>query len=318
MKSLISFLKENVTSISLMDFLFERRTINFGTANPNYNQCIILAGGAASGKGFIQHKINLEGKVLDVDELKSQYKKLVSKGIIDDKEYDLANPEDCNELHQKIKGKGWEAKMKHHLFDTGKHKIKQNGQENRQPNVIFDMVSKKISDIEEVLGYVVPMGYTVTIVWVVTNRDTASMNNELRGIGDIKKRRSVPDKILRAGHQGAYDTMVSILQNKYENLNQFIDFFWIGFGTGFARKLSDKYESSPVEKIKKVDNKWQFDKSMVDDYLKEEQPLNKEFCKACNEGDWAKAAKAGGQNNDDYLKKKWDIFTSKYPEAKDI
>ena len=42
------------------------------------------------------------------------------------------------------------------------------------------------------------------------------------------------------------------------------------------------------------------------------------YLKACNEGDWAKAAKAGGQNNDDYLKKKWDIFTSKYPEAKDI
>lgn len=316
MKSLISFLKENVNGVSLIDFLFERRTINFGTANPNYNQCVILAGGAASGKGFIQHKINLQGKVLDVDELKSQYKKMVSKGIIDDKEYDLANKEDCNELHQKIKGKGWDDKRKHHLFDTDKHK--QEGSEKRLPNVIFDMVSKDVKDIEEVLGYVVPMGYTVTIVWVVTNTDTAAMNNELRGIGSIKKRRSVPDEVLRKGHAGAYKTMTDFLSNKYENLNQFIDFFWIGFGTGFGRKMEEKYEKSPVEKIKKVDGKWQFDKNMVDDFMKEQQPFNDEFCKACNEGDWDKAAKAGGQKNDEYLKKKWEVFSDKYPEAKEI
>lgn len=75
MKSLISFLSENINVTPLINFLFERRTINFGAANPNYNQCVILAGGAASGKGFIQNKINLVGKVFDVDELKTTYKK---------------------------------------------------------------------------------------------------------------------------------------------------------------------------------------------------------------------------------------------------
>lgn len=239
---------------------------------------------------------------------------MVNAGTIVDKEYDLADPDDCNELHQKLKGNEWDKKRKAYQFDQDAHK--HTGSEKHLPNIIFDMVSKDIEDVEEVLKYVVPMGYIVTIVWVVTNEDTAAMNNKLRGIGSIKKRRSVPDHILRGGHAGAYKTMTDLLANKYENISEFIDFFWIGFGTGFGRKLEDKYESSPVEKIKKINGKWQFDKNMVDSYLEQEQPFNVEFCKACNKGDWAAASKLGGQPNDEYLKKKWEIFSSKYPEVK--
>ena len=71
---------------SLLKFILEKQSINFGSARSNYGQCIILAGGPGSGKGFIKdNKILATFKSVDVDDLKKQYIKLQKAGKIDEK-----------------------------------------------------------------------------------------------------------------------------------------------------------------------------------------------------------------------------------------
>lgn len=262
---------------SLIDFVCERQIINFNSANPNYNQCVILAGGAASGKGFIQHKIDITGKVFDVDELKKKYQKLVKAGIFkDDYEYDLTNPEDTAKLHQKIKQLGWKNKERDNFW---KSKDSNNGDKRHSsglmPNIIFDMVSKDINDIEEIVTQAKANGYTVTLVWVVCNKETAKVSNIIRGIGERGKTRSVPDSVLLEGHKDAYNTITNLLNNKYDYINEFIDVAWIGFSCGYGRHLEAKYKNNPVIKIKKDKNdKFIFNQSEVDEFLKEQQPID--------------------------------------------
>ena len=38
----------------IRNFILEKKAVNFGSAKSNYGQCVILAGGPGSGKGFIK------------------------------------------------------------------------------------------------------------------------------------------------------------------------------------------------------------------------------------------------------------------------
>lgn len=284
MLSLFKFVKENI-NLNLTDFIFERRIINFGGANPNYNQCVILAGGAASGKGTIQGKIDLNAKVLDVDELKQMYRELAKNKKIDDKEaedWDFADSKHTAQAHSKVKDKKWKLKQRLYLKFGNSHKKAKD----HLPNLIFDMVCGDIEDVKETTEYAKEMGYTVTLVWVVTNKDTAIVNNATRGIDKRDKRRKVPDSILEKGHKNAYKTMVDLFSNKYPEISKMIDFAWIGWGTGIGHKMEKKYIDSPVDKIKKNNKgEWQFNKSEVDEFLSKEQPINWDFLDKMKNGD---------------------------------
>lgn len=263
MKSFSNYIS-NKCHLSLLDFLVENRVVNFGSANPNYNQCVILAGGAASGKGTIQQKIDITGKVFDVDELKKQYLKMRHK-FNDDKDYDMADPDDTAKIHEIVKQYGWKDKTRSSYMQHQEN-VK-NDKDLRLGNVIYDIVCDDIKDLEQIAYLAKNIGYNVTIVWVVTNTDVAKINNACRGIGDKKKRRRVPDAILEKGHKGAHKTMSDFFNNKYEYLNDYVDAAWVGFGSGIARIQPKKYIDSPVRKIKKSnDGYWNFDQSMVDDY----------------------------------------------------
>ena len=49
-----------------------------GKAYPKYGHIVLMAGGAGSGKGFIlSNLVGLEGKVFDVDELKTWHQGLL-------------------------------------------------------------------------------------------------------------------------------------------------------------------------------------------------------------------------------------------------
>ena len=254
---------------SLLDYILENRRVYFGIHNPNYNQCVILAGGAASGKGNIQKLIDITGKVFDVDELKKKYIKLAKADILPDTyDYDLAKPEDCARLHQIIKDKGWKGKERSNFF-------KGNSNPEHLGNVIFDMVSDNYEDIEDVVCQAKGSGYTVTIVWVVTPIGVAITNNAIRGIGDKSKRRSVPDYVLKSGHAGAYSTICDILNNKYKVINEFIDNVWIGFGNGWGYVEDPIAASSPVIRIKKDnDNNFIFNQEQIDSYLNTMPQIN--------------------------------------------
>ena len=88
----------------LKQFIFENTVVNFGKNTSNYGECIILAGGGGSGKGFIKNKINANFKSYDVDDLKLKYQKLLKQGKLQDKlkDFDFSNPDDVTELHMRV------------------------------------------------------------------------------------------------------------------------------------------------------------------------------------------------------------------------
>lgn len=96
--------------MTLADYIIlEDRVVKFGKqVGPHYGQCVVLAGGAGSGKGYItKHYFGTEFKIFDVDELKKMYMKMQAKSLIDDKkEYDLKNTDDVSSLHYKVRDCG--------------------------------------------------------------------------------------------------------------------------------------------------------------------------------------------------------------------
>ena len=253
---------------SLLKFILEKQSINFGSARSNYGQCIILAGGPGSGKGFIKdNKILATFKSVDVDDLKKQYIKMQKAGKIDDKyNYDLSKSEDTEKLHSKVKEHNW--KKKHRTNFWGQR----NENNSNLPNILWDMVSDDPEDVLDVIKYAKPVGYNITLVWVCCNMETAKEGNQHR-------ERRVPDEILEKGHKGAYKCITDILQNKYQLITDGIDAAWIAFSPGYKRMLTKEYENDAVLKIKK-DSEGKFDynkKDFVDNFLKEQMPLDPDW-----------------------------------------
>ena len=254
---------------SLLSYILEKKSINFGSAKSNYGQCIILAGGPGSGKGYVKnHKILADFKSVDVDELKQMYIKLQKAGKIDDKkEYNMGDENDVSELHMKVKERGWKNKQRKHFWSdhqSGAH----------LPNILWDMVCGDIDDINQIVKYAKPIGYNITLVWVCCNIDTAREGNSHRD-------RRVSEKVLSGGHKDAYKTLMALFDNKYPETTKGIDNAWVAFSAGYKRELSKEYENNSVIKIKKDENgNFDFkDKQYIDNFLKEQQPIDKNFDK---------------------------------------
>lgn len=254
--------------IRLLDYIKaiqENQVVNFGGARSDYGQCIILAGGPGSGKGYVKDtKVLASFKSIDVDELKKKYIKMQEKGLIDDtKKYDLRNPDDTSALHQKVKSHGWKNKQRKNFWNQRKT------DSSILPNILWDMVSDNPEDILEVIKYAKPVGYQVTLIWVCCNIETAKEGNE-------KRDRRVSLEVLEKGHKYAYKCLTNILQNKEPDLTKNIDNFWIVFTPGYKRKLTKKYEDNPCVKIKR-DKEGNFiynEKEEVDNFLKEQMPID--------------------------------------------
>ena len=259
---------------SLFEYILEKQSINFGKSNPDYGQCIILAGGPGSGKGYVKNNRVLSNfKSIDVDDLKKKYIKMVEKGKIkDDKTYNLKNPKDVSELHMKVKERGWKNKQRE-LFWKQRAADKDNG---NLPNVLWDMVSGDIKDIDDIIEYAKPIGYNITLIWVCCNIDTAREANQFRD-------RTVSDEVITKGHAEAYDTLISLLQNKYPETNAGLDNVWVAFTAGYKRMLVDEYKKTPIMKVKKDENgNFIFDnndKELIDNFLEDQMPLNPNFDK---------------------------------------
>ena len=258
---------------SLLDFILERQSITFngtGANTDNYGQCIILAGGPGSGKGFIQNKILCNYKVYDVDELKKMYIKLAEKGkIADEYKYDLTNPEDVGKLHNAVKSHKWKGKIRDAMWTVRRQKDSHSS--GLLPNILFDMVSGDKGDIEEIVSMALPIGYSITVIWVLCNKDTASIGNKIRD-------RRVDDKVIDDGHNAAYKTMTQLFNNNWDDLTPLINRAWIGFSAGYGRKLEDEYAENPVMKVKNdVDEKFNFDNALVDKFLKNKMPIDYKF-----------------------------------------
>jgi hypothetical protein len=183
-----------------------------------------MAGGAGSGKGFILGKlVGAEGKVLDVDELKTLASKTpaIIKRVKDELGVDLPqlakslkNPDNVGKLH---------GIMGDYLkLDSKREKILYTSiltaDPDRKPNVIFDVTLKDLPKLEKIAREASMLGYdkkNIHIVWVVNDIEVAQQQNKARS-------RTVPSEILVNTHRGAANTMGDII-NMGSRLKKYMD-----------------------------------------------------------------------------------------------
>ncbi len=210
------------------DFLNER-LITFNKKRPKYNQVVILAGGAGSGKGFVtSNLIGIEAKTFDVDKLKKQA--LNSAGIkerafkefnVDLDTLDLRNPKDVSTLHSVVSQMGLDKKVKEYFLKNKTSKYKD--------NIIFDVTMKDLHKLANLSKMVQDIGYKkeeIHIVWVINDMDTAIMQN-------AKRDRVVDQDILINTHKMVSYNIANILKDGV--LRQYMDGdFWFVFNKIFT------------------------------------------------------------------------------------
>lgn len=260
--------------LSLNDYIKEQleyninevRSINFGPKE-KFGQCIILAGSGGSGKGFIrQNKLLTDYKIFNVDSHKELYIAMQKLGIITDdgREYNLDDSDDMNDLHIKLKGKDWKHRERNQF--TADKSVNTD----KLPNICFDMVCSKEEDLKEVLDMVKPLGYKVTLVWVICNLQVALANNQ-------KRARHVDDKILVDAYNAVTKFIPDLLSEKYPKLSGQISRAYIALSAGNGRDLDTKYSKNDIiylEKDGEDDTNFHYEryKEQVDKFLNEIQP----------------------------------------------
>lgn len=201
-----------------------------GKAYPKFNNVLIAAGGAGSGKGFVLNNVLLfNGKTFDVDALKTNILRFGSKeeskiwqefknfakreGYTKTNlnDLDLKNSKDVGILHEFSKAMGYDDKFKELFFKVSR-------ESKNKPNVIFDVTLKDIKAIDEINNYIKLGKYdkkNVHLVWILNSFDIALKQNNQR-------ERQVSLEIMAKTHEGAALTMREILENS-ENYRDVID-----------------------------------------------------------------------------------------------
>lgn len=190
-------------------------------AYPKFGNIVILAGGAGSGKGYVQENLlGIEGKVLDVDALKKLA--MSAPGIIkavkakygkDISKFNLARPDDVKELHAIVKDMNLADNKNKALFASILA-----GDPDRKPNIIFDVTLDSFAKFKKITAQVSQLGYkkeNIHIVWVVNDVRMAMEQN--RG-----RERVVPEDILISTHKGASTTMDKVI-GLSKGLSQYMD-----------------------------------------------------------------------------------------------
>ena len=212
MKKFEEFCKEYLNEET--ETIDEASVVTFGGKTfPNNGWCVILAGGPGSGKGYQQdNSIMIDAKVFDVDKLKSLYVKAAKAGKINDKkDYDFRKPEDIAALHKIVASKEYDRHIKYNFFANNE----------KLPNVIFDITGKNVAELKQRCENVKKIGYKTSLVWVVSNRDVALVQN-------LKRPRVVPQDIFHKIHNAILAKLPDFIKTDAAN---YFDECWILFGT---------------------------------------------------------------------------------------
>lgn len=220
---------------------------------PKFGNVVIMAGGAASGKGFVVDKLlGLEGRVLDVDQLKlvSLKCKFVTRyleesfgkrpGTFDPAEIELKNPRHTSLVHDAIKRAG----IQNSQMESMVRSILFSG--DRKPNIIYDVTLKDMEKFHNLSLQLDNFGYdkrNVHIVWVLNDFKVASQQNDERD-------RRVSKIILKATHAGSFRTMQDIIQMGESLVNYMNGDIWVVF--------NKRHEDSVVVKSGNVSDKDSF------------------------------------------------------------
>ena len=224
MKTFSQHLTEEQELQEYSEILLEKLITFGGKAYPKFGNVVIMAGGAGSGKGFVlSNLVGLEGKVLDVDELKTAAAKspLIRKRVkaetgmdIEAIASDLKNPENVGKLHDII------ANVLQ--LDTRQKKVLMRGilgaAPDRKPNLVFDTTLKDLQKLGNLSRMLTSVGYdkkNIHIVWVVNDIEVAKSQN-------LTRSRTVPAEILVNTHRGASQTMADIV-NMGKTLKRYMD-----------------------------------------------------------------------------------------------
>lgn len=224
--------------------LTESKVVTFdGESSPKFGWAVVMAGGAGSGKGYvINNRILLPNKTIDVDEMKKQYLKMKIKNpekykgddiFFDEVDEDLRvkienheklttketdkvittilkNRVYVSKLHELVKKKGWKDKIVSSFL--------KNTEDNKLPNIIFDMTGDEEKKLINTAKMVKDYGYKTALVWVITNFEVAKIRNS-------KRDRSVSDDILTSTHSGARNAISSFLEKSIAT--KYYDEIWL-------------------------------------------------------------------------------------------
>lgn len=178
-----------------------------------FGNVIILAGGAASGKGFvISNLLDIQGKIMDPDALKAAA--LKAPGLRQRVEKALKT------TLTPATFKDPEMVSKLHLFLADDIKLVDRNQEallksvalqpvDRLPNLIFDTTLARFSKLDSLCTTVKMLGYDpkkIHVVWVLTPIEVAAELNK-------KRSRTVSDEVQIGNHTGASSTMQQVLSS---------------------------------------------------------------------------------------------------------
>lgn len=189
--------------------LNERAVVTFdGRANPREGWACILSGGPGSGKGFsFDNQVLIDGKIIDVDELKRLY------SLVSEEDWDFNNPDDVFQLHKIIKAKGWKHDLYNNFFNAN----------DRLGNIIFDITGKTLSSLKTYTSMCKDIGYKTSLVWVVTNRMWAMFRN-------MNRDRVVPEDVFHEIHNLLKDSIFNFLD--INNIGNILDECWVIFSGG--------------------------------------------------------------------------------------
>lgn len=217
--------------MQFLEYITEAGVALNGVVYPKFNNIVILAGGSASGKGFVlNNSLLIDGKVFDIDNLKDlvindstfndsfldylenhytpknseldlRAQEILSKGLRPS-ELDLKNPLDTSILHFFTSFKDYDNRLKRNFFI-------QASKTPRKPNVIFDVTMRNLDILDVIYKFMVLGGYepeNVHLVWVLNSVQKALEQNR-------KRKRSVTDEIVLSTHRGVSETMKNILRD---------------------------------------------------------------------------------------------------------
>lgn len=194
-----------------------------GRMYPKKNIAVVLSGGAGSGKSYLlKHNVAVEGKVINVDDLKDMWVKAIKKGKLKDPsgriDYNFKNPKDVSDLHQTIKDKNFKEKQEDAFFGSY-----ENGD---RPNVIYDITGDSADKLKNTGKMLKDLGYHVVLVWVVTNRQVALMRNMCRS-------RVVSQEVFHSTHNGVLKNVLPFLKSAGA---QFYNEAWVVFSSADSLK----------------------------------------------------------------------------------
>lgn len=239
------------------EILQEDKVVKFnGEMYPKFGWAVIFMGGGGSGKGSAFKKlIPVEGKYMNIDDLKENpkfwdienrdsgmsYKQAINARLQDKTKGevsvdDIIEPAKGSTIGIGSKNKGYRDTIQslltnaeynnevHQALKPLGKKIKQNARDTgrdanveRLPNVIFDIVADELEDIQVIIDALKPRGYKIAIVWVLSTASKALYNNKTRG-------RAVPEEVLLRAHAKVINTARELFNSSYIND---VDNFWV-------------------------------------------------------------------------------------------